>query len=170
MNKLIILGSSRSDGDTKTVVNELVRISGWECIDLNSYRIDYYNYTNRYPLDDDFIKLMKEVLPRYDVLIFATPVYWYSMSGRMKVFFDRLTDLLEIEKDLGRTLRKKGMAALSCSVGNHLGENFWEPFTETAKYLGMKYLGNIHTITGNIDLEELEAFVKEVNKTDTTSG
>ena len=35
-------------------------------------------------------------------IIFVTPVYWYAMSGRMKVFFDRWTDLLKIDKDTGR--------------------------------------------------------------------
>ena len=34
------------------------------------------------------------IIEKYDTLIFATPVYWYSMSGIMKVFFDRKNDNL----------------------------------------------------------------------------
>lgn len=60
--------------------------------------------------NDDYLNLMKQILDKYETLILATPVYWYSMSGIMKVFFDRLTDLLTIEKELGRKLRGKKIA------------------------------------------------------------
>ncbi len=48
------------------------------------------------------------------------------------------------------------MAALSCSVGDNLGENFWLPFSETARYLGMNYLGNTHTISDKDETENLK--------------
>jgi hypothetical protein len=54
---------------------------------------------------------------------------WYSMSSVMKVFFDSLSDLLETEKDLRRKLRGKNMAAIGCSIGNHIGDAFWMPFS-----------------------------------------
>ena len=39
-NKVItIIGSSRSDGDTKKLINELERLSDFESIDLNDYKI-----------------------------------------------------------------------------------------------------------------------------------
>lgn len=163
MKTLIISGSSRKDGETKMVVEELMRLSHWDCIDLNDYRFDYYDYEHR-NRDDDFIPLMREIIAKYDVFVMVTPVYWYAMSGIMKVFFDRITDLLEIEMDLGRKLRKKGMAALSVSIGNHLGDYFWLPFSETAAYLGMNYLGNIHTIAGSIDPDGLKEFIQSVNR------
>ena len=56
---------------------------------------------------------MKTIISKYDTIIFATPVYWYSMSGILKVFIDRITDLLTIEKELGRKLRGKKMAVVS---------------------------------------------------------
>ncbi len=162
MNKLIILGSARKDGDTKKVVDELVRISKWDFIDLNNYNFSFYDYEHK-NLDDDYLSLMQSIIKKYDVLIFATPVYWYAMSGIMKVFFDRITDLLDIEKDLGRKLRNKSMAALSCSVGDNLGDDFWLPFSKTAEYLGMSYLGNIHTIANNDETESLKKFVETIN-------
>lgn len=163
MRNLIILGSSRKDGDTKTIVDELIGISGWDLIDLNDYNFGYYDYEHK-NLDDDYLDLMRRIIANYDVLIFATPVYWYAMSGIMKVFFDRITDLLDEEKDLGRKLRGKSMAAVSCSVGDNLGESFWLPFSETAKYLGMKYLGNTHTVVGNDESENLKEFVANVER------
>ncbi len=123
MRKVIILGSSRKDGDTKIVINKLNSLIDFDIIDLNDYNISYYNYEHK-NRNDDYIDLMRRLIDNYDILIFATPVYWYSMSGLMKVFFDRITDLLEIEKDLGRKLRNKNMAVVSCSIGNHLEEYF----------------------------------------------
>ncbi len=141
----------------------MIGLSKWDLIDLNDYNIGYYDYEHK-NLDDDYLGLIQGIIKKYDVLIFATPVYWYSMSGIMKVFFDRITDLLDIEKDLGRKLRNKSMAALSCSVGDNLGEYFWLPFTETAKYLGMDYLGSLHTLADKIEIEELKNFIELINE------
>lgn len=163
MNKLVILGSSRKDGDTKKIVDQLIAASKWDVIDLNDYNIGYYDYEHR-NLDDDYLQLMQGIIRKYDVLIFATPVYWYAMSGIMKVFFDRITDLLDIEKDLGRKLRGKSMAALSCSVGDNLGEDFWIPFQETARYLGMDYLASLHTLAGKTESEDLKNFIETINE------
>ena len=119
MKTITILGSSRKDGETYKVIYETVENSDWDIIDLSDYTFSYYDYehNNR---NDDFLPLMKKIVENYDTLIFATPVYWYSMSGIMKVFFDRLTDLLEIDKELGRKLDGKRMGVISSSIGNHL--------------------------------------------------
>ena len=145
MRKIIILGTARKDGDTQKIADIVKSKSGADLIDLNDYDISYYDYehNNRH---DDFLPLIRSIIDNYDTLIFATPVYWYSMSGIMKVFFDRISDLLTIEKDLGRRLRGKNMAVVSCSYGGNLGEAFWLPFSESAQYLGMQYLGNVHTV------------------------
>ena len=168
MKTIIILGTSRNDGDTSKVISTLQEISKWDLIDLNHYRFSYYDYAHE-NAGDDFIPLMRNIITNYDTLVFATPVYWYSMSGIMKVFFDRLADLLEIEKDLGRKLRGKNMAVLSCSIGNNLGESFWLPFVETAKYLGMKYRGNVHTVITNSAAADMETtkiteFVRQIEQ------
>ncbi len=163
MKKVIILGSSRKGGDTEKIVKQLQSISNWDIIDLNDYNFSYYDYKHQNK-EDDYIKLMQKIIDNYEVLIFATPVYWYSMAGIMKVFFDRITDLLTVEKELGRKLRGKSMAALSCSIGNNLGEYFWLPFSETAKYLDMNYLGHLHTIIDQDESENLRDFVMRVNE------
>ena len=163
MKKVVIAGSSRNDGETLNLTNELIEKSKWDLINLNDYNFSYYDY-NHENRNDDYLDLMKRIITKYDTLIFATPVYWYSMSGIMKVFFDRITDLLEIEKDLGRKLRGKNMAAISCSIGNNLGEYFWLPFTETANYLGMEYLGNVHTITGENNEKKITEFIKLIEE------
>lgn len=163
MNKVVIVGSSRNDGDTSNMTKVLIEKSEWDLIDLNNYNFNYYDYNHK-NINDDYLSLMKQIIEKYDTLIFATPVYWYSMSGIMKVFFDRITDLLTFEKELGRKLRGKNMAVISCSIGNNLGEHFWLPFSETANYLGMEYIGNIHTITGEDNEQKIIDFIKLIEK------
>lgn len=157
MKSVIILGSSRSDGDAKRIAVELIQRTHSDLIDLNDYTIGYFDYEHQNK-DDDFLKLIEQIIQDYDTFIFATPVYWYAMSGIMKVFFDRLTDLITVEKNLGRQLRGKEMAVITSSNGGNLGENFWWPFKESANYLGMKYLGNLHTISDEDYSNKLDQF------------
>ncbi len=149
MNKTVIIqGSSRSDGDTNTIVNYITSKIKIDVIDLYTKNIGHYDYEYK-NANDDFIGLMTEIIEKYDTIIFATPVYWYSMSGILKVFFDRLSDLLREHKVLGRKLRGKNMAMISCSNFNDLINGFAMPFRESANYLGMNYLGSIHTWVEN---------------------
>lgn len=163
MKKVVIVGSSRNDGDAANLTKQLVEKSEWDLINLNDYKFSYFDYEHR-NRNDDYLNLMKEIVEKYETLIFITPIYWYSMSGIMKVFFDRFTDLLTIEKELGRKLRGKRMAVMSCSAGENLGENFWLPFSETAKYLGMEYIYNSHTIAGENNELKVTEFIKQVEK------
>lgn len=163
MKKVIIVGSSRNDGDTANLTKQLIEKSNWDLLNLNDYEFSYFDYKHE-NRNDDYLNLMKKIVEKYETLIFVTPVYWYSMSGIMKVFFDRFTDLLAIEKELGRKLRGKKMAVLSCSIGENLGEYFWLPFSETAKYLGMEYIGNLHTITGEENELKITEFIEQIGK------
>ena len=167
MKKLILLGSARNDGDTKNLTSQLAQRTGWDVIDLNNYTISNYDY-NHANRDDDYLPLMKSILATYDTLIFATPVYWYAMSGIMKTFFDRITDLITVEKDLGRTLRGKKMAVLTSSAGSNLGDDFWIPFKASAEYLGMHYVANAHCFEGEDNTARLEEFVRNIESTATS--
>lgn len=151
---VIIVGSSRKGGETFRAAQLLQSVLGADLVELIDYRIGQYDYAHGN--SDDFPALIRRFISDYDTLIFATPVYWYSMSGVMKVFFDRITDLLDIDKELGRQLRGKNTAVISSSAGDHLGDDFWHPFKATAKYLGMRYLGNAHTVVGGDYSSELQ--------------
>lgn len=164
MKRIIIQGSSRIDGNTSEIV-ELLRVQ-LECkrVDLKSYEIMHYDYKHQNQ-EDDFLELMREIV-KYDIIIFATPVYWYAMSGLMKAFFDRITDCLKVEKELGRKLRGKHMGVISCGSEKEEVEGFFIPFENSAGYLGMNYLGHLHTwITDEEPSKEVEELISRYKET-----
>jgi multimeric flavodoxin WrbA len=136
---LLLQASARPKGDTYVVAQKLALELNAHHLDLLNYKIYPFNYEQEYPEDDDFLKLIEEeILPR-DQIIFTSPVYWYTMSGPMKIFFDRVSDLLMSRKDLGRQLRGKRMSVLSVSNDRTINASFYEAFRLSAEYLGMTY-------------------------------
>lgn len=153
MTGVIIQGSSRSNGNTSKIVSFVKEKTGFQVVDLKSKSISAFDYDHKNK-GDDFIPLMSDIATNYDVILFATPVYWYTMSGIMKIFFDRITDCLKFEKEIGRKLKGKKMGVISCGSDSELKESFNMPFKESANYLGMYYLGDIHTWLEGDELSE----------------
>jgi len=165
---VIIQGSSRSKGDTNKIVNYIAKKNNFDVIDLYTKNIGHYDYEYKNS-SDDFIGLMTEIIEKYNTIVFATPVYWYSMSGILKVFFDRISDLLRIHKDLGRQLRGKNMIMISSNNSDNRIGGFSMPFRESAKYLGMNYLGDIHTWIENDEINQetkniIDNFFEKIKK------
>jgi multimeric flavodoxin WrbA len=141
-DSIIILGSARSDGNTRQLIDEIKILTDSDFIDLNDLDIGYFDYEHKNQ-DDDFLPTAEKILS-YKKIIFATPVYWYSMSAIMKTFFDRITDLVTIRKDLGRKLEGKLIYLISCSANPELDSSFIKPFSATADYLNMEFVTNAH--------------------------
>lgn len=158
---VIILGSARNDGDAAQLAAALSELAGCPVVDLGDYEIEFYDYAHGYSAQDDFRALMKMLIGGYGHWLMATPVYWYAMSAPMKAFFDRFTDLLTIEKGLGRQLRGKALSVATVSNGSHLGDAFWLPFSSTASYLGMSFKGGLHTGPGTVSPVILSHFLQQ---------
>ena len=162
---IIILGSSNSNGTTRKIASFIGARTDFPIIDLNTKIIEKFDYefNNR---DDDFLPLIRHIVESYQIIVFATPVYWYSMSGTMKIFFDRLSDCLKTEKETGRKLRGMEMAVACCGCDQELKEGFYMPFIETAKYLGITYQGDMYCMEENglpiINEAEVEIFLKRI--------
>jgi multimeric flavodoxin WrbA len=168
MKIIIIQGSSRSNGNTNKIAKLLQDELDCDLIDLHSKTIGHYDYDYNNK-EDDFLPIIREIAENYDILLFATPVYWFTMSGIMKTFFDRISDCIRIEKETGRKLRGKKMAAISCGSGSEEVEGFFLPFQKSAEYLGMSYLGNIHTWIDNESPDvnvkrNIKIFAKEIKQ------
>ncbi|SNR63364.1 flavodoxin family protein [Hymenobacter mucosus] len=141
---LVILGSARSDGDTQQWVAKVLADVPHTVVDLLKWPIAPYSYPHDYPTEDTFLRLT-DLMLQHPVVVFATPVYWYSMSGRMKNFFDRLTDLVEEpHKQLGRQLAGKHAFLLAAGSDEEWPEGFEEPFRRTAEYFDMHFEGSLY--------------------------
>ncbi|MEH0154877.1 NAD(P)H-dependent oxidoreductase [Limibacter armeniacum] len=140
---IIILGSARSDGNTSKITSYISEKFNIEIIDLLEANIGFFDY-NFHNQHDDFLSIAEKMLD-HQLIIFATPVYWYSMSGVMKNFFDRFTDLLLLKKDLGKKFHGKDMFIVSCGSSETPIEGFFMPFEKTSEYLKMNYKGGVHT-------------------------
>lgn len=159
MKSVVIQASARSNGNTAKLAQQVATLQQATIVDLNQYSIDHFNYENTYT--DDFQNLITEIIHTYDTIYLATPVYWYSVSGHLKVFLDRLSDLLLFHKELGKQLRTKQIALLSNSSESELNYDFALPIRMTANYLGMNYIGHLHV--NNTNLSNIEWTLNTLN-------
>lgn len=165
-NPLIILSSARRNSDTRKVVDAVFENTAHDTLDLLDYKISHFNYEKEYPADDKFIFAIEKILA-YNVLIFATPIYWYSMSGLMKIFFDRLTDVVTVRKELGRKFKGKHAFLISSGSNEKLPAGFEVPFRSSSEYLDMHYTGCFYHSSEN-DFAEVRIkskdFIKKIKK------
>lgn len=117
MQALIITGSPRHGGNLSTyagiLADELSRLGlGYETVNLYDLKLgpcrscDACAATGTCVFKDDLVGLAGRMLAA-DLLVLATPVYWFSVSGVMKTLMDRTQSLWH-----GRQLAGKACAAL----------------------------------------------------------
>lgn len=164
---IIINGSSRSDGNTYKVCQQLESLVNAEIVNLSDLSINTFSYNG--PGVDDFQSVIESIVNE-KIVVFATPIYWYTMSGTMKNFLDRFTDLLKWNKELGRKLRGMKVHLISCSGHDDAPEHFAEPFELSAKYLGMEFTSYIHTWLEDKEIhatskQRIKDFTQEILKT-----
>ncbi|MCK7460221.1 flavodoxin family protein [Idiomarina aminovorans] len=163
MKIAVILGSSRSDGNTRYLADEFVEQTNAAFFNLADYDISAYDYKHENK-GDDFLLLIRELI-EFDHLVFSSPVYWYSMSALLKTFFDRFSDLLTVEKELGRQLKGKSCSVLSTGFEIELPVCFVQPFELTANYMHLVYKGcDYVSIQSESDLEQVNKCVTEALK------
>ncbi len=136
MRTIVLLGSAHNDGNTLKAVKDLCPFKEYEIINLQALQIASYNDENC-PNDDFYI--VADKMSNADNIVFATPVYWYSMSSVLKNFFDRLTDLLGPYKSIGKSLSGKSTYLIATGTDDELPNGFEEPFRRTSQYFGMVF-------------------------------
>jgi multimeric flavodoxin WrbA len=146
MKPLVILGSARPDGETRRAVDLAFPTGTAELAILPNFAIGGYDHQHLNAADA--FGGIAQQMAQAGKIIFATPVYWYAMSGPMKIFFDRLTDLTENLKQQGKALAGKPVWLIATGTEEVLPEGFEVPFARTAGYFGMAYRGCAYLYTG----------------------
>lgn len=144
---LILIASARLNGNTALAVDRLqANLSPLPTtkIDVSALNLRRFDY-QRAPEDDGFRDVIGRVAA-HQHLVLATPVYWYAMSGPMKIFFDRLTDLLldPAAHPLGRALAGRHLWVLATGTDELPPLGFDEPFARTAAYFSMRWRGTCY--------------------------
>lgn len=98
-NILIIESSPRIHGNSNTLCDQfekgaLESNNKVTKINLNKYQINFckacqYCYSHDKCIQKDDANMIIELMMKADVIVFATPVYFYSVSGQLKTLFDR---------------------------------------------------------------------------------
>jgi multimeric flavodoxin WrbA len=137
---LIILASNRRESNTEKALKDIYGDNPYHLVNLLDYKIQPYNYRGAYSADDNFMNIVNVML-EHDNVTFATPVYWYSMSGLLKTFMNRLTDVVTTQKEIGKRMHGKSLAVIAAGSDLHLPDGFETPFLLTAQYFGMVFKG-----------------------------
>ena len=143
-NILTLYSSARPDGNTFQMVRSFNQLMPGEMLYLDDLDINEYDYQYRHQ-DDDFESTIDRMLWA-DIVIFACPVYWYSLTPAFKRFFDRFTDLTDLPglKVKGKALREKEFYLFSTSVHPEPPAAFISVVRDTLRYLGWHYAGVLH--------------------------
>ena len=101
MMKILFMNSSPNrEGNTYRIGEELLKDKEHDVLQMADYRISQYGQV----FDDDEIKDVLKKIDECDVLVIGSPVYWYTVSGMLKTFIDRLYMLPEAEALRGKKL------------------------------------------------------------------
>ncbi|MCG7410520.1 flavodoxin family protein [Paenibacillus sp. ACRRX] len=94
----IIQGSSREGGNTEQLTERITQGIEVETVRLRDYKImpivDERHASEGFQAVEDDMNQIVEAMLNHDTLLLATPLYWYGMSGQMKLFIDRWSQCL----------------------------------------------------------------------------
>lgn len=152
MKVLAVLASPRKGGNTEILVDEM--LSGAQQKGHTAEKLRLYDCEILPCLDCRGCKrqssgyncaladAMAEIYPRLDeadIIIFATPVYWYGPTAKMKLLIDRLRPYISSRKLAG----KKGLVVSPSEEGTSCCGPLLQMFAMSFEYLGMLNGGSL---------------------------
>lgn len=113
---------------------------------------------------------MDQIYPVYkeaDIVVFASPLYYWTISGQLKSAFDRLFAVAECNPDYQNPIKET--ALIMAAEGNGFEETlYW--YDRLGKHLGWKSIGKVlcggvmaaGDITGKAELQEAYQLGKSI--------
>ena len=170
--KIVILnGSPRKNGNTSALTAQFTRGALESGNTVTEFHLNEMNIHGclgccRGGKDSDSPCVQKDdmvkIYPLYrdaDVVVLATPLYYWTISGQLKTAFDRLFAVAECDPNYENP--KKNTVLLMAAEGDEFEESlYW--YYRLEKHLGWKSLGkvlcggvlNVGDIKGRKELEE----------------
>lgn len=151
MSIVVIHGSSRKNGNTQYLTYHAVPKEKGTHIYLQDHNIqpiiDERHATEGFhEVNDDHKDLIDQML-EHDIIVFATPIYWYAMSGPMKIFIDRWSQIMRDPDYTHFREEMKGKKVYVIAVGGdnpHIkGLPLMQQFQYICQFYGMTLEGYV---------------------------
>ena len=152
METVILFGSPRRDGNTMDLVGAFaapLKARGRvRTINLNDINIRPCQGcltcipAGNCKINDDMKDIRKYILES-DLIVFATPVYWFTVSGQLKIAMDRCLPFLD-EQYNSRIKGKKAVTLMTCGSDDpEVCAPALATFSKTFDLLGLSFAGHI---------------------------
>ncbi|WP_188205930.1 flavodoxin family protein [Alkalibacillus aidingensis] len=151
MNITVIDGGTRKGGNTEVLTNYALMECEYNKIDLRDYDIrpvvDYRHSESGFPeVGDEYNDVIDQVL-RSDIVVFATPIYWFGMSGLMKNFIDRWSQTMRDDRypDFKHQMAQKKMYVIAVGGINPSikGLSLIQQFQYIFDFIGAEFAGYV---------------------------
>lgn len=150
MKIVVLMGSPNVNGSTKLMVNSFIKgakESGHEvqCFDVAKMNIHpcfgciACGYNGPCVQKDDMENLKKEILSA-DMLVFATPLYYYGFSAQLKIVIDRFC---AVNGDMQRKRLKSALLAVAWNSDSWTFEALLNHYKTLVRYLNFKDCGTV---------------------------
>jgi len=135
---VFVQGSPRSHGNTRAVAAVAMaaaREQGAEVVEIDAVRLEFKKPgctgCQKCQQSESFVCTLGDqvaeavaTLPRYDVIVLATPIYWWSYTAQIKIFVDRMYSLSKFtDRGTIRTQLGGKTLALMATGGGPLEDN-----------------------------------------------
>ncbi len=168
MKKIVILlGSPRKNGNSERLAKSFATGAESQGAQARFFRLHNMNIKGcsdcrqcwskgKHCIVADDMSQLYESIDNADVVVFATPLYWYSWSAQIKAVWDRM---LPYVSDKAKTTVKGKQSVLLVTAGDEREDVFdavLESFDRSASLLGLKLAGKIcaHNVYDIGDIEE----------------
>lgn len=154
---LALVGSPRRKGNTDLMTDALLQGAEEHGAEVQKIFLEDYNINpirdcrecrskggGCCSVEDDAFDLIEKMFTS-DIIVFATPLYWYTFSAQMKAFLDRWScDLDKVKKNV---TRKKGfLVHVRTDPSREVAEPLIQAMNWSLNYVGMDYLGDVEAI------------------------
>jgi multimeric flavodoxin WrbA len=150
MKILVLNGSTRRHGNTELLAEKVTEGLSCTKIFLSEKKIDpirdMRHTAEGFPdVEDDYEEVLQALLA-HDTVVFATPLYWYGMSGNMKTCIDRWSQSLRDKRFSFKEIMSQKQAYVVIVGGDQPKVEalpLVQQFSLIFKYIGMTFAGYV---------------------------
>ncbi len=174
MNTVILFGSPRKKGNTIQLAQSMMELlkkkgSHVRMLYLNDLNIRpcqgcYTCLTNGTCRINDDMKDIRKYILESDVIVYATPIYWFSPSAQLKVVMDRCIAFMDGDHN-SRVQGKKAVTLMTYADNNtETCRAAVSVFEKTFDLLKLEYTGGVEASGCSDGINLTQKYQKEIKR------